>query len=116
MTAWRIGAQLGRNRRTALHTTGYPAAGHLENKGQQSDDGGGIVLALQLDQQPDYEAIKSSMLLQASLAARVQHINATIRCVRYMCVIECDKLSRRGQIVPSSKHSDERYYENLTLF
>lgn len=76
----RIGAQLGRNRRAALHTPAHPAAGHLENNGHQSD-GGGVVLALQLEQQPDYEAIKSSMLLQASLAARVQHINETIRCV-----------------------------------
>lgn len=71
MTAWRLGVQLGRNRRT-LHTpSSYPAAPGHQNNG---------VLALQLEQQPDYDAIKSSMLLQASLAARVQHINATIRC------------------------------------
>lgn len=57
-----------------LHTPSYPASGH-ENGHRNS-----AVLGLQLEQQPDYEAIKSSMLLQASLAARVQHINATIRC------------------------------------
>lgn len=78
ITAWRLGAQLGRNRRT-LHTpSSYPAAqiGHYHQNGHEKK----AVLELQLEQQPDFEAIKSSMLLQASLAARVQHINATIRC------------------------------------
>ncbi|CAM9990388.1 unnamed protein product [Laminaria digitata] len=75
ITAWRLGAQLGRNHRM-LHTPSYPASGH-EN-GHQNGHRNSAVLGLQLEQQPDYEAIKSSMLLQASLAARVQHINATI--------------------------------------
>ena len=74
MTAWRIGAKLGRNRRT-LHTPPtYPAAASSELSAHNN-----AVLALQLEQQPDYDAIKSSMLLQASLAARVQRINQTIR-------------------------------------